>query len=50
MKRIKTTHENKIENDFLWNCMVVYIEKEITDNINSDAIIDEFVFLNNHMA
>ncbi|KAH9768364.1 TTF-type domain-containing protein [Citrus sinensis] len=40
MKLIKTTHQNKMENEFLSNCMVIYIEREIADNIDLDAIID----------
>ena len=47
MKLIKTTHRNKMENEFLSYCMVIYIEREIADNIDSDAIIDEFSFLKN---
>ncbi|XP_052299699.1 uncharacterized protein LOC102614219 [Citrus sinensis] len=47
MKLIKTTHRNKMENEFLSDCMVIYIEREIADNIDSDAIIDEFSFLKN---
>ncbi|KAH9769035.1 TTF-type domain-containing protein [Citrus sinensis] len=44
MKLIKTTHRNKTENEFLSDCMVIYIEREIADNIDSDAIVDEFFF------
>ncbi|KAH9801146.1 TTF-type domain-containing protein [Citrus sinensis] len=47
MKLIKTTHRNKMENEFLSDCMVIYIEREIADNIDSDAIVDEFSFLKN---
>ncbi|KAH9743315.1 TTF-type domain-containing protein [Citrus sinensis] len=47
MKLIKTTHRNKMENEFLSDCMVIYIEREIEDNIDSDAIADEFSFLKN---
>ncbi|KDO67758.1 hypothetical protein CISIN_1g039693mg [Citrus sinensis] len=47
MKLIKTTHQNKMENEFLSYCMVIYIEREIADNIDSDAIIDKFSFLKN---
>ena len=44
IKLIKTTHQKKIKNEFLPNCLVVYIEREIADNINSDVIINEFSF------
>ena len=47
MKLIKITHRNKMENEFLSDCMVIYIEREIADNIDSDAIVDEFSFLKN---
>ena len=47
MKLIKTAHRNKMENEFLSNCMVIYIEREIADNIDSDAIVDKFSFLKN---
>ncbi|XP_024039248.1 uncharacterized protein LOC112097887 [Citrus clementina] len=50
MKLIKTTHRNKMENEFLSDCMVIYIEREIADNIDSDAIVDEFSFLKNRMT
>ncbi|KAH9781334.1 TTF-type domain-containing protein [Citrus sinensis] len=36
-----------MENEFLSDCMVIYIEREIADNIDSDAIVDEFSFLKN---
>ncbi|KAH9751762.1 TTF-type domain-containing protein [Citrus sinensis] len=47
MKLIKITHRNKMENEFLSDCMVIYIEREITNNFDSDAIVDEFSFLKN---
>ena len=31
-----------MDNDFLTDCMVIYIEREITDSIDVDSIIDEF--------
>ncbi|KDO39325.1 hypothetical protein CISIN_1g036138mg [Citrus sinensis] len=47
IKPIKTTLRNKMENKFLSECMVIYIEREIADNIDSNAIIDECSFLKN---
>ena len=41
MKLIKTSLSNKINDEFLANCLVVYVEKEITDTIDLDFIIDE---------
>ena len=42
MKLIKTLLRNKMENEFLLDCMVIYIEREFIDIIDSDSIIDEF--------
>ena len=42
MKLIKTPLRNKMENKFLSDCMVIYIEREFVDTIDSDSIIDEF--------
>ena len=47
MKFIKITCLKKIENEFLLNCMIIYIERESPDNIDLDEIIDEFSFLKN---
>jgi hypothetical protein len=33
---------NKMEDGFLRDCLVTYIEKEIDVGISTDAIIDEF--------
>jgi hypothetical protein len=42
MKLVKTRLQNKMEDGFLRDCFVIYIEKEITIGILSDTIIDEF--------
>ncbi|XP_024045258.1 uncharacterized protein LOC127901363 [Citrus sinensis] len=42
---IKTSLRNKIENEFLSNCMVVYVEREIANTIVPESIIDEFYCL-----
>ena len=42
MKLIKTPLRNKMEKNFLSDCMVIYIEREFVDTIDSDSIIDEF--------
>ncbi|XVF66306.1 hypothetical protein PTKIN_Ptkin10aG0024600 [Pterospermum kingtungense] len=42
MNLLKTRIRNKIDNDFLADSMVVYIEKEIADTIDVDSMIDEF--------
>ena len=47
MKLIKTSLRNKMENEFLTNFMVVYIEREIASVIDLDFIIDKFDLLKN---
>jgi len=42
MKIIKTRLRNKMEDEFLADNMIIYIEKEIAENFSSDSIIDEF--------
>ena len=42
MNLLKTQLRNKMDNDFLTDCMVIYIEREIADSIDVDSIIDEF--------
>ncbi|KAH9751553.1 hypothetical protein KPL71_014337 [Citrus sinensis] len=45
MKLIKTSLHSKMENEFFFffsDCMVIYVEREITDIINSDSVIDDF--------
>jgi hypothetical protein len=45
MKVIKTRLRNKIDDEFLANSLVVYIEREISESFNSDLILDDFVSL-----
>ncbi|GAV92619.1 LOW QUALITY PROTEIN: Dimer_Tnp_hAT domain-containing protein, partial [Cephalotus follicularis] len=42
MKIIKTRFRSKMEDDFLTNCLVVYIEQAIAEKISVDKIIDDF--------
>ncbi|KAI5322837.1 hypothetical protein L3X38_031909 [Prunus dulcis] len=42
MKLVKTALRNKMKNEFVADSMVVYIEKELADNINSDVITKDF--------
>lgn len=42
MKLVKTKLRNKMEDGFLRDCLVTYIEKEIVVGISTDAIIDKF--------
>jgi hypothetical protein len=45
MKVIKTRLCNKMDDEFLANSLVVYIEREISESFNSDLILDDFVSL-----
>jgi hypothetical protein len=42
MKIIKIRLRNQIEDDFLANYLIVYIEKEIAERFTIDMIIDDF--------
>lgn len=42
MNLVKTPLRNKMDNDFLADCMVVYIEREFADSVDVESIIDEF--------
>jgi hypothetical protein len=45
MKIIKTRLRNKMEDDFLANSLVIYIEMEIAEIFDLDSILDDFVLL-----
>jgi len=45
MKIVKTRLRNKMEDEFLADNLVVYIEKEIAETFSSDSILDGFVDL-----
>ena len=42
MKIIKIRLRNQIEDDFLANYLIIYIEKEIAERFTIDMIIDDF--------
>ncbi|XP_025682376.1 uncharacterized protein [Arachis hypogaea] len=42
MKIIKTRLRNKMEDDFLADSLVIYIEKEIAEKFSSNSIIEDF--------
>ncbi|XP_071916289.1 uncharacterized protein [Coffea arabica] len=42
MKIIQTKLQNEMEDNFLNDCLTVYIEKKVTKKFSSDSIIDEF--------
>ena len=44
IKLIKTSLHSKMENEFFFfsDSMVIYVEREITDTVDSDSVIDDF--------
>ena len=48
MKLLKTRLRNRIEDAFLADNMIVYIEKEIVGNFTVEMIMDEFYSMKNH--
>jgi hypothetical protein len=50
MKIVKTRLRNQMENDFLANFLIVYIEKEITERFTINMIIDDFYFMKERRA
>ena len=47
MKLLKTRLRNRMENEFLADNMIVYIEKEIVGNFTIEMIMDEFYSMKN---
>jgi hypothetical protein len=50
MKIVKTRLRNRMEDDFLANYLIVYIEKEIAERFTSDMIIDDFYSMKERRA
>ena len=48
MKIVKTRLRNKMEDEFLSDNLVVYIEKEIAENFTTDSILNDFRSLKEH--
>jgi hypothetical protein len=42
MNIVKTRLRNKIEDEFLTDSLILYIEKEIAATLSTDSIIDDF--------
>jgi hypothetical protein len=42
IKHVKTVFCNKIKDEFLAYFMMIYIERELAENIDLDSIIDKF--------
>ena len=47
-KLLKTRLRNRMEDEFLADNMIVYIEKEIAWNFTIEMIMDEFYSMKNH--
>jgi len=50
MKIVKTRLRNRMDDDFLVNYLIVYIEKEIAERFTIDMIIDEFYYMKERRA
>jgi hypothetical protein len=50
MKIVKIRFRNQMEDDFLANFLIVYIEKEITERFTINMIIDDFYFMKERRA
>jgi len=50
MKIVKTRLRNRMDDDFLANYLIVYIEKEIAERFTIDMIIDEFYYMKERRA
>uniref|UniRef100_A0A803KWZ5 HAT C-terminal dimerisation domain-containing protein n=1 Tax=Chenopodium quinoa TaxID=63459 RepID=A0A803KWZ5_CHEQI len=50
MKIVKTNLRSKMEDDFLKDYLIVYIEKEIAETLSEDAIIDAFYMMKERRA
>jgi len=50
IKIVKTRLRNRMEDDFLANYLIVYIEKEIVERFTIDMIIDDFYFMKEQRA
>ena len=48
MKIVKTNLQNKMENDFLTDSLMLYIEKDIASTFSLDSIGDYFEDLKEH--
>jgi hypothetical protein len=42
MKLVKTRLRNKMEDEFLRDCLIIYIERDIVFKFSTDTLIDEF--------
>lgn len=47
MKFVKNRLRNKMEDDFLHNYLITYIEKDVAEKFDNDSIIDVFYKMKN---
>ncbi|XVF78507.1 hypothetical protein PTKIN_Ptkin14bG0139800 [Pterospermum kingtungense] len=45
MKLVKTSLRNKMDDEFLENCLIIFIERELADIIDADSVIDTYASL-----
>ncbi|XP_042471469.1 uncharacterized protein LOC122053481 [Zingiber officinale] len=50
MKNVKIALRNKMEDEFLENCLTLYIERDLAKDIDVDSIIDEFYVSKSYRA
>lgn len=50
MKIVKTKLRNKMDDGFLADYLVAYIEREIAQQLSTDSIIDDFAHLKHRRA
>ncbi|XP_073138886.1 uncharacterized protein [Henckelia pumila] len=50
MKHVKTAISNKMEDGFLADCVIIYIEREFAINIDVDYVIDEYYSIKHRRA
>ena len=50
MKHVKTTICNSIGDEFLADCLSLYLERDLTLKIDLDSVIDEFEYLKTRRA
>jgi hypothetical protein len=50
IKIVKTRFHNRMDDDFLVNYLIVYIEKEIVERFTIDMIVDDFYYMKEQRA
>ena len=50
IKIVKTRFHNRMDDDFLANYLIVYIEKKIVERFTIDMIVDDFYYMKERRA